>query len=471
MSVLTTAPPASRPPGAWRRPLSYLLFTVLPAITAFLLVRPTSGGGGAGRPPGPSTPVPPVDVILPGVLLGIAVVVVVSQLVGALAVRLRQPRVFGEIIAGILLGPTVLGAVSPGVSLFTPSMMPLVDALAQLGVLFFMFRVGRELPMSLLRGHGTTAVVVGHAGIAVPFLAGVLLALGPLAALRPAGASVTAFVMMSGIALSVTAFPVLARILEERSLRDTRIGALGMAVAGITDVSAWCLLALVMATVRGTSPGGVVRTVLLTAVFAALMWWVVRPLLQRLTPVLAGRARGSAAIVVVLLLLVLLCAAITDAIGISPIFGAFIAGLVVPRGEPWGECAVRLDGSANWLLPLFFADVGFKTDLWSLQLGAGWLTVLAVVATATAGKLLGVVLPARMAGLDTRSAFAVGSMMNCRGLTEIIVLQLGLSAGVISQPLFTVLLVMTLVTTAMTGPLLGMVLPGRTADTLLPGHR
>jgi Kef-type K+ transport system membrane component KefB len=462
------------PGRAWRRPACYVVFVLLPASLVVWLVHTVTGASAASAPPSAPArgPALPLQEVLAALLLAAAVIVVITHAVGVLLERLGQPRVLGEIVAGIVLGPTVLGALLPGVEarLFSADVMSFLDVLAQLGVLFFMFQVGRELPISLLRGSGGTAVVLGHAGIAVPFLAGVALALGPLGGYRPQHVPVAAFVVFCGIALSITAFPVLARILLDRGLRETRIGALGMATAGVGDVTAWCVLALVVAVVRGGSAAGAWRTVLLAAVFAAVMWCGVRPLLARLVGRTEGGGRHHGAVVVALLLTLLAAGAAGEAIGIGTIFGAFLTGVVMPReSRVVTEFSYRLDGPTRWLmLPLFFASTGLRTDLWSLGGGAGWTVPALLLLAAVGGKLVGVALPARLAGLEPRSALGLGVMMNCRGLTEIVVLQLGLSLGVISRPLFVFFLVMTLVTTAMTDPLLRLLIP---TDARRPAER
>ncbi|APU20211.1 cation:proton antiporter [Actinoalloteichus sp. GBA129-24] len=450
-----------------RRLLIYLLFVVPSSIAAFALIQGrtewTGRQTGAGETAGHV--VAPLHDVLGMVLIACTVIVVATQLAGSLAVRLSQPRVIGEITAGLLLGPTVLGRLAPSVAevLFPPDVQFFLTAIGQLGVIFFMFEVGRELPFALLKGNAGTALVAGHAGIAVPFLCGVALALWPLAGLRPEGTGTGPYAVFLGVALSVPAFPVLARILKDRRLKDTGIGALGMATAGIEDVTAWCLLALVVAGVNGDSLGGVGATVLLSAVYAAVMWWGVRPLMARLARHADAQPDRKPMLMVAILMLVLLSAGVTAMIGIEAIFGAFLAGVVTPRGSRGAEeFGFRLAGPTHWLmLPVFFAGIGLSTNLWDAASGAGWLIMLLVLTVAMGGKFLGVVLPALAVGTDRRSSLALGVMMNCRGLTEIIVLQLGLSLGVISTDLFAALLVMTLITTAITGPLLELIRPRR----------
>ncbi|MBB5919600.1 Kef-type K+ transport system membrane component KefB [Actinoalloteichus hoggarensis] len=451
----------------------YLLIVVPPSVAALVLIHEhtdwTRRQADAGESVGHV--VAPLHDVLGMVLVACTVVVVVTQLAGSLAARLNQPRVIGEITAGLLLGPTVLGMLAPTVAefLFPPDVQFFLTAIGQLGVIFFMFEVGRELPFALLKGNAGTALVVGHAGIAIPFLCGVAFALWPLAGLRPDGVGTGPYAVFLGVALSVPAFPVLARILKDRKLKDTGIGALGMATAGIEDVTAWCLLALVVAGVSGDSLGGAGTTVLLSVIYAAVMWWGIRPLMARIARYADARPERSPMLMIAILLLVLLSAGVTAMIGVEAIFGAFLAGVITPRGSRGAEeFAFRLAGPTHWLmLPLFFAGIGLSTDIWDAVSGAGVLVVLLVLIVAMGGKFVGVVLPAVAVGVDRRSALALGTMMNCRGLTEIVVLQLGLSLGVISPDLFAAFLVMTLITTAITGPLLELLRPRRTGPDSL----
>ncbi|GIG59600.1 hypothetical protein Lfu02_39720 [Longispora fulva] len=430
-----------------RLPLVYAAFVVAPVAVALYLAWPAGTATLTSRPPAAATPAAlPADQVFYRLLLAALVVVAVAHAAGAFLRRLGQPPVVGEIAAGFLLGPSVLGLLAPGVeaALFPAGILPFLDVLAQLGLILFMFVVGRDLPLAELRGSGGTAIVVGHATIATPFLVGVLVARILPEGYRPPGVPALVFALFCGVALSVTAFPVLARILTDRGLADTPVGALGMATAGVGDVTAWCVLALVVTVVRGGSPVTVLRTVALTIAFGALMWWVVRPLLAR-----------YATSRVALLFVVLLSALATDRIGVHAIFGAFLAGVVMPRGSAVvAGFAQRVEGLTVWLmLPLFFATVGLRLHLEELG-GQGWLVLLFVLAAAVGGKVVGTLAPARAAGLDLRTSVGLATMMNCRGLTEIVVLNVGLSLGVISPRLFAVLVAMALVTTAMTGPLL-----------------
>ncbi|MFL6120471.1 cation:proton antiporter [Actinophytocola sp.] len=456
MSVETVTPPASCA-RRWRIAAGYAVLAVLPAIASVILLSRLRGGPVHQEPP-----VEHVAVAVPvyQALLGVALIMVVAHASGALLAALRQPRVIGEITAGLLLGPSVLGAVAPGLqhALWTPEMIGFLSLLAQLGVVFFMFLVGRDTPFALLGNGSLRALVSGYATIALPFLSGVVLAMTLLAGYRQDRVSPLAFVMFCGVGLSITAFPVLARILADRGLRDTTVGVLGMATAGVADVSGWCVLAVVVAVVRGGATVDAVGTVGLTVGFAAVMWWLVRPALARL----AGRAGDSSPgwLMVVMMMVLLCAAAITQAIGVQAVFGAFLAGVIAPRSRPVTEFAYRLEGPTTWfLMPIFFVVTGIQVSLATLGSGANWLVVGGLVAVAMAAKLAAGAASARVTGMDGRSSVALGVMMSCRGMTELIVLQLGLSLGVISTQLYVMLLVMALVTTALTGPLLGYLLP------------
>lgn len=460
---MTTVPDGISP-ARWRQPVAYGLFVVLPVLAVLLVLRDLPSGAVPDAPGG--GPAPAVRAGVMDLLLAVLTVLVVAHVVGDGARRLGQPRVIGEIVAGLLLGPTLLGAVAPGVqaALFSPDVLVVLDALAQFGVVFFMFLVGAELRFSQLRGNGMRAIVLGHTGIAVPFLLGVLMGIGPLAQYRPVGVPSLPFAVFCGVAFSVTAFPVLARILAARGLKHTRLGTLALATAGVSDLTAWCLLAFVVAVARESSPAGVVGTVLLSALFCVLMWLVVRSLLGRLTARIGTRPR---AVAVVLLGTPLAAAPMTEAIGVGAIFGAFVAGAVMPRQTPAiDEFTDRMMTPVNWLLlPVFFAVVGLRTDIAALP-GGGW-TLLMIIAVGVGGKLLGSWLPGLLVGLPARQAAALGVLMNCRGLTEIVILQTGLSLGVLSAELFTGFVIMALVTTAMTGPLLSLA-HGREATAVSP---
>ncbi|MEU6200218.1 cation:proton antiporter [Streptomyces sp. NPDC047061] len=408
-----------------------------------------------------------------GLLIAVPTVIVACLAGAALARRIGQPPVVGEISAGILLGPSLLGMVWPAGQtwLIPPASVPYVGALGQLGLLVFMFLIGLELDPGLLRGLGRTALVVSQAGIVLPLLLGTALATGMYGYLAPDGVGQLPFVLFIAVALSITAFPVLARILTDRGMYHTSLAALAMASAAVNDALAWCLLAIVVTVSHSGSALDPVRTVAESALFVAAMLYLVRPALARWTPGAgrpakndAGRpvpdAPGAGRDGLVLLALftgICLSSFTTDRIGLHALFGAFLFGLVVPRRSLVIErVATRLRTVVvPLLLPLFFATTGLSTDIGMLDNDpALWLWAVAVLAVAVLGKWGGSTLAARACGQSWRDALSLGALMDCRGLTELVILNIGLQLGVIGRDLFTVLVLMALVTTALTTPAL-----------------
>ncbi|WP_217549268.1 cation:proton antiporter [Streptomyces sp. GbtcB6] len=391
-------------------------------------------------------------------LVAVPLVVLACRAGAQLLKRLGQPAVVGEILVGILLGPSLLGWVWPGAQawLFPQSALPYIGVLGNIGLLVFMFLVGLELDLKSLRGNSRTAVAVSQAGIALPLVLGVLLALGMYDGFAPAGIGKLPFVLFIAVSMSITAFPVLARILTDRGLYRTRVGALAMASAAVDDVSAWCLLAAVVAVTKSHSPMEALDTAGYALVFVAVMFLVVRPLLTRWAA-RAERRYPDGVVLVVLFSGLCLAAYATDRIGVHALFGAFLFGVVTPRGSRRIEVtAARTRAFAvPVLLPLFFVSTGLKTDVGLLGGSASqWLWAGAVLAVAVAGKFGGGTIAARVSGRDWRDSMSLGALMNCRGLTELIVLNIGLGLGVIGPELFTILVLMALLTTAMTTPVL-----------------
>ena len=380
-------------------------------------------------------------------LLGVAVVIVVGTVAGRLFERISQPPVIGEVLAGIALGPTVLGHWSNG--LFPAHSRPLLGVLAGFGLVVFMFLVGLEMDLELLdRGHRRTALVVSVWGTVLPFALGLLLALP----LHPShhDKRLLPFALFLGAAMSITAFPVLARILQERGLYDTPLGVLAMAAAAGDDVLTWATLALVVAIVASSGAWAFPWIVTLTVAFAVVMVTAVRPLLARL----AGRQPSLAVVVAG----VLASAFATSAIGIHAIFGPFLLGALFPRGAWAADLRARLDPVAAVLLPVFFVSTGLNVDIGTVGLQGLWQLGLILV-VACAGKLVGATVGARTQGLAWRESVAMGALMNTRGLTELVVLDVGRQLGVLDGPLFTVLVVMAVLTTLATAPVVAAIRP------------
>jgi Kef-type K+ transport system membrane component KefB len=398
-------------------------------------------------------------------MLAIAAVIVAARAVGALAARIGQPRVMGEVLAGILLGPTLLGALAPGVQayLFPPQVIPLLAAAADLGLAFYMFLVGLELDPRLLRGRLAQAAFVSTASVAVPLLLGVALAL-PLFPLLGAATSYAPFALFIGAALSITAFPVLARILVERRMLKHRVGAMAMASAALNDVAAWFLLAIAVA--AATPAGsllGAFRILGLAVLFSAAMALVVRRLVGRVSVAYDQAGHIPAGWVAAILVGVLLSAYVASWIGLAAIFGAFVMGLILPRrADLTQEVTRRLeDMVVTVLLPLFFLVTGLRVQLGLLDRPILWLLTAVLLGVAVAGKWLGATVAAWYAGLRMRESMALGALMNTRGLTELIVVTVGLNYGVVSPVLFTMLVLVALVTTFMAGPALRLIDPSR----------
>ncbi|MGW7102465.1 cation:proton antiporter domain-containing protein [Streptomyces sp. NPDC054838] len=391
---------------------------------------------------------------LPGVLVAVPVVLLLCGAAAVAARRCGQPAVVGEIAVGILLGPSLLGWVWPAGQgwLLPVEVLPYLGVLGNLGLVVFMFLVGLELEPGLLRGRGRVVAVVSQASVAVPLLLGGLLAAVMYGSFAPDGVGRGEFVLFVAVAMSVTAFPVLARILTEQGLYGTPVGAVAMACAAVADVVAWCLLAVVVAVADGGGGGvgGAVLTGVLAGGFLGGMWFGVRPVLAR-----CAERWGDGGGVVGLFAGLCLAAYATDAIGVHALFGAFVFGAVVPRDRASVERAARRmrEVVVPVLLPLFFVGSGLRTDIGLLGGDTGaWLCAVAVLVVAVAAKWGGGAGAALAAGQPVRDAVLLGALLNCRGVTELVVLNVGLGLGVIGPQLFTMLVLMAVVTTALTGP-------------------
>ncbi|MEH2446107.1 MAG: cation:proton antiporter [Nostoc sp.] len=397
------------------------------------------------------------------VLVEVLIVIGLSRLVGLGFRSIKQPLVIGEIVAGIMLGPSLFGLVAPdlAVTLFPPETIPFLNVLSQVGLIFFMFLIGLELNPKYLSGQLEVAVLTSHVSILVPFSLGTLLAVILYPLVSNASVSFTAFTLFLGAAMSITAFPVLARIITEKNLQGTRLGTLALTCAAVDDVTAWCLLAVAIAVARTGNFAGAIPTIIASIVYIGLMLTAGRWFLKRLAKHYLRAGRLSQLLLAGIYMGVVASALITELIGIHLIFGAFLLGAAMPKNEDLvRELAVKTeDFVLIFLLPIFFAYSGLKTQIGLLNRPELWLLCALVLGVAIAGKYVGTYVAARVSGISKREASALGWLMNTRGLTELIVLNIGLELGVISPLIFTMLVIMALVTTFMTSPLLEWTYP------------
>jgi Kef-type K+ transport system membrane component KefB len=454
---------------ARRRRLVFALvygLTLAAAIAAFLIVRsygetlpaPAAPPSGVADPSGPAAAAPGNPLL--HLLVALTAVIVLGQILAKVFARLGQPPVIGEMIAGILLGPSILGP-EASAWILPPAVAPHLGLVAQLGIILYMFTVGLELNAGLLRNRARATVAISHASITVPFLLGSVLALHLYPRLSSDAVPFTSFALFMGVAMSITAFPVLARILSDRGMSRTELGVVALACAATDDVTAWCLLAFVVG-VASAQMGGAVLVAAGALLYIAFMVLVARPLFKRATARWdADRLpRGSAALVLVALLVSTLS---TELIGIHAIFGAFLLGAVIPHDSAIARSFTRqLEHVVTILfLPAFFAFTGMRTRIDLLTGRDQWLLCGLIVLVATAGKFGGTVAAARLTGIDWRAAAILGTLMNTRGLMELVVLNIGLDLGVISPTLFSMMVVMAIATTVVTSPVLRALKPPR----------
>lgn len=466
---------AARP--GWAGLVVYLLL-LAGGVGLFFLLREYGEGLAASPPPPDARPVGKplagqVDVVL-HVLSTLAAVVFLGFVLGRVCRYIGQPPVIGEVIAGILLGPSLLGAISPeAMHLLIPSpesdpqgqVPAALRAVSQLGVILYMFVVGLELNATRLARRAHAAVAVSHASIVVPFVLGAALALALYPAFSHAGVPFTSFALFCGVSMAVTAFPVLARILTDRHLDKTELGGVALGCAAADDVTAWCLLAFVVG-VAQADVSGAIRVIGGAIAFIAFMLVAVRPVLRRMIRTIESRHEPMSPVTVAGIILAMLLAALaTEAIGIHAVFGPFLLGAIIPHDSRLArEFASKLkDLVTVLLLPAFFAFTGMRTQINLMSGWESWLWCGAVILVATVGKFGGTLVAARLTGLSWRDATSLGALMNTRGLMELIVLNIGLDLGVISPTLFTMMVLMALVTTAMTAPVLHLLLPATPA--------
>ena len=463
-----------------KRPaLFYSLITVVCGLGILLALQsgrhlaPQTVSGGVGIPLGVTHTVAPtrsaldtfrenftqsLNAPMGRLFLQLIVVILATRVAGVLAQQIGQPRVIGEMVAGILLGPSLFGWIAPHAFAFVfpaPS-LEVLKLLSAIGVCLFMFVVGMEVELETFRRRAHTALAVSYAGIAIPYLLGVLTAWTLFSRYATAGTRFVPFALFMGIATSITAFPVLARILIERRLEKTQLGFTALSAAAIGDVAAWCILAFVVTVARSGDLAAVGINLAFVALFTVVMIFGV----GRYTPALLrlGQKTGDGASLAVALILVLASSLATEAIGIHALFGAFMAGVIMPASRQIRhDLTVRIEGfSSMCLLPLFFAFTGLRTQIGLVSGLNSWLVCGAVIGVATLGKLGGTLFAARATGMSWANSFSLGALMNTRGLMELIALNIGYDMGIIGPEIFAIMVLMAIVTTVMTGPLLSL---------------
>lgn len=391
-------------------------------------------------------------------ILQIVSIILASRIFGYIFNKIGQPTVIGEIVAGIFLGPSVVGLFIPEISgfLFPAASLSNLQFLSQVGLILFMFVIGMELDLKVLRHQAHEAVVISHASIIIPYFLGMGLAYYLYQDYAPENISFISFALFMGIAMSITAFPVLARVIQERDLTKTKLGSIAITCAAADDVTAWCILAAVIAIVKAGTFVSALFTMALALVYVLAMIFIVQPILKKIGKVYSDRETISKTIVAIAFLILLLSAYIAEIIGIHALFGAFLAGVIMPPSFNFRRILMEKveDVSLVLLLPLFFVFTGLRTQIGLLNETHLWIVCGLIILTAVMGKFGGSAFAARFVGQSWKESLSIGALMNTRGLMELIVLNIGYDLGVLTPEVFAMMVIMALVTTFMTGPAL-----------------
>lgn len=394
-------------------------------------------------------------------LAQILTIILVARFFGWICRKIGQPSVVGEIIAGIALGPSLLGLYFPEFkeTIFPVASLGNLQFLSQIGLIFFMFVIGMELDLKVLRNKAHDAVVISHASIIFPFTLGIGLAYFMYESYAPEGVEFLSFALFCGIAMSITAFPVLARIVQERGIHKTKLGSIVITCAAADDITAWCILAAVIAIVKAGSFVSSLYIIAMAIGYVFLMIIVVKPFLKRVGDLYSSRKTLSKPVVAIFFLTLIISAYVTEVIGIHALFGAFMAGVIMPESAKFRSIFIEKveDVALIVLLPLFFVFTGLRTEIGLLDDPYLWKITGLIIAVAVAGKFLGSTLAAKFVGQNWRDSLYIGALMNTRGLMELIVLNIGYELGVLSPMIFTMMVIMALVTTFMTGPALDLI--------------
>lgn len=393
--------------------------------------------------------------------LQVLVILITCRVFGFLARLIHQTNVIGEMIAGIVLGPSLLGFLFPEFSafLFPKESLKVLQFLSQIGLAFFMFTIGMELNIESIKSKAKDAVVISHASIVFPFFLGVFTAYFIYQQFATPSSNFLSFALFMGIAMSITAFPVLARILKEKNLTHTPLGSMALTCAAADDVTAWCVLAVVIAIAKAASLVTAAYTIGLTLGFIVFMLYAVKPIVSKLgdKPILNDDLDKNTVALAFLVLLV--SAYIAELIGIHILFGAFLAGVIMPANQKFKKIMTfKLeDVSAMVLLPIFFAITGLRTEIGLLSGSGLWVLCFIIIGIAVLGKWGGSTLTAKLVGQSWKDSFSIGALMNTRGLMELVVLNIGYDMGILSKELFAIMVLMALATTFMTSPMLDLI--------------
>ncbi len=394
-------------------------------------------------------------------LAQIVTIILVARIFGWICKKIGQPSVIGEILAGIILGPSLIGMYFPEFSaaLFPKESLGNLQFLSQIGLILFMFVIGMELDLKVLRNKAHEAVVVSHASIIIPFALGLGLAYFIYEAFAPKGIQFASFALFLGIAMSITAFPVLARIVQERGIHKTKLGTIVITCAAADDITAWCILAVVIAIVKAGSFVSAMYVIALAIVYVFLMIKLVRPFLRRVGDLHASKEKLSKPIVAIFFLTLIISAYAAEVIGIHALFGAFMAGAIMPENIRFRNIFIEKveDVALVLLLPLFFVFTGLRTEIGLLNDPYLWKVTGVIILVAVIGKFVGSMLAAKFVGQNWKDSLIIGALMNTRGLMELVVLNIGYDLGVITPEIFAMMVIMALVTTFMTGPALDVI--------------
>ena len=394
-------------------------------------------------------------------LLQIIIIISLSRIFSYLMRLVGQPAVVGEIMAGIFLGPSLLGALYPELwsMVFPLASLPNLHAMSTIGLSLFMFIIGLDLDVSILNPRIQTALFVSHASILVPFFLGVVLAYQLYSDFAPGGVSFVTFGLFMGVSMSITAFPVLARIIQERGLSRTPLGVMAITCAATDDISAWCILAVVIAIAKAGSVSSAIISLILAGSYVIFMFKIVKPMMLRLSRQFTSHDQIRRPFVAISILMLLVSAYVAEVIGIHALFGAFLAGVTIPQDPKIRETLRQKieDVSLLLFLPIFFAFTGLRTQIGLLLTDGLWGICGLVIFFAVSGKMIGTIFAARLMGQTWKSSFSLGALMNTRGLMELVVLNIGYDLGIITPEIFVVFVIMAISTTLMTGPFLNLI--------------